>query len=109
MTTDHLKAILESYRDYLRLAGYTPARKPDTVDFPDLTDQDSSMALSHCLWMCYEALKFIEDHEAEKAMRWLCFIQGCFWFTRLFTIETMREHSRPPERGGKLLHFGLAT
>ncbi len=100
MTTEHLKNILTSYNRYLVNNGFTSIQKADDIEYPALGN--SHLVLCHCLWMCEQSLQFIEEGDRDKAMRWLCFIQGCFWMTYQFTIEQMREHSRPPERGGRL-------
>lgn len=104
MTVKHLQDLLISYAQDLIRRGYYSSRKDDAIEFPEpiLKDADKRMPLEHALWMCEESLGFIRDGDHEKAMRWLCFIQGTLWFCRVYTIEQMREHSRPPERGGKL-------
>lgn len=98
MTAEHLKSVLAFYQKHLGESGhYSPIQKPD--DMPFLERYGS---LNHCLWMCGQALDMIERKDVDKAMRWLGFIQGAMWSFGVFTIEQMREHSRPPEKGGKL-------
>jgi len=58
-------------------------------------DIDAQTRYEHLAWMCNKAIDFVTAGEADKAMRWLCFIQGVLWTHSTFTIEEMRDHNRP--------------
>ena len=34
--------------------------------------------------------------EREKAMRWLCFMQGVFWSLDIYSVDELREHNAAP-------------
>jgi hypothetical protein len=48
----------------------------------------------HCLFMCGSIKKFASDGESEKAIRWICFIQGVLWSSGLASVDSMREDNR---------------
>lgn len=52
-------------------------------------------AFDHCLWMCGEIERLVRAGERDKAMRWVCFIQGVLWVSGLLSIDSMREDNRP--------------
>jgi hypothetical protein len=48
----------------------------------------------HCLWMCGEIEHQIRVGDREKAMRWVCFIQGVLWASGILSVDSMREDNR---------------
>jgi len=48
--------------------------------------------LQHCAWMCDQIISGSLDRE--KAMRWLCFVQGCLWTLGIKTIAEMKDDNR---------------
>jgi hypothetical protein len=32
----------------------------------------------------------------EKAFRWLGFVQGVLWTNRVYTLDNLKSHNRPP-------------
>lgn len=66
---------------------------------PDATKQDTSAkgpdfleVVRHCAWMCDEIVKGAMSQD--KAMRWLCFVQGCLWTHGIYTIDEMKDDNR---------------
>lgn len=51
--------------------------------------------LTHCHWMIIQAEGFLVQGRREKAMRWLCFIQGCVFTLRCYCISEFKQHNRP--------------
>lgn len=51
--------------------------------------------LTHCHWMLDEMEKFVAEGRMEKVFRWLGFIQGCLWSTGYYTLDELKNHSRP--------------
>ena len=49
--------------------------------------------LRHCRWMCQSAAGFVEQ-DREKAMRWMCYVQGVLNCTGHFSCYDLRDHSR---------------
>ena len=48
----------------------------------------------HCLWMCSEVEHQVRVGDRDKAMRWICFIQGVLWASGLLSIDSMRDDNR---------------
>ena len=55
-----------------------------------IEEQDSVCKLCHVKWMCRQAMTFLPG-KADKANRWLGFIQGALWCEEVFSIEEMQE------------------
>lgn len=49
----------------------------------------------HCLGMIPKMREFVAEGRIEKTFRWLGFIQGVFWASRLYSIEEMKNHNKP--------------
>jgi hypothetical protein len=48
--------------------------------------------LKHCAWMCNQITSGSMDRE--KAMRWLCFVQGVLWSSGRMDIPSMKDDNR---------------
>lgn len=48
----------------------------------------------HCAYMCDKILS--GELDKDKAMRWLCFVQGCLWSLGVKTIASMKDDNRSP-------------
>lgn len=48
----------------------------------------------HCAWMCDKIIS--GELDCDKAMRWLCFVQGCLWSLGVKSIAQMKEDNRSP-------------
>lgn len=53
------------------------------------------IVLRHIAYMCETAIGFVHDGHIEKAMRWLGFVQSALYFLGFYTIDDLKEHSRP--------------
>jgi len=62
---------------------------------PDDASATSGEVLAHCHWMTIEAEGFLVQGRREKAMRWLCFVQGCLFTLCHYRICEMKNHNRP--------------
>ena len=51
--------------------------------------------VAHLRFMCIEASKFVDAGRVEKAMRWLGFLQGVLWARGFYSLEDLKNHSRP--------------
>lgn len=49
--------------------------------------------LQHCLWMLEQIPEMVTE-KPDKAMRWLCFVQGVLWAHGYKTITEMRDDNR---------------
>ncbi len=68
------------------------AAEPSRFDATGI-NPTSSEILAHCHWMALEAKKFAES-KPDKAMRWLCFIQGALWADGDWSIEEFKDDNR---------------
>ncbi len=57
----------------------------------------SELGDSHCNQMLDKIEQFIAEKRIEKAFRWLAFIQRYLWATRVYTIEELANHNKPPD------------
>jgi len=93
MTAEKLISVFEFYQDYLKKSG---------IKSSQYTSYDSRAFklspikhLEHIAWMCETAITFVNEGRIEKAMRWLGFIQGVLFMTGWFTLDELKNHSRP--------------
>jgi hypothetical protein len=111
MTERKLQAVLTFYRSHLEKIGLLGEQLSEE-DYGRL--RTGTLLLDHCLWMIkehqapQEKPDLMEDLEKIlqpemfkrlshflKQNRWLGFEQGCFAATQIFTINELRDHSRP--------------
>lgn len=95
MTPKKLTAILRSYQHDLKNRGVRAIQFSDEQYNSKLPDIPTNAILSHSAWMCKEAIKHTRSGKIEKAMRWLGDIQGMLSMAGLYTINHLKEHSRP--------------
>ena len=90
MDNDKMLEVITIYREHFTKEGIDP------VDFSH-TDKPKSRGeiLSHCHGMLDKMEKFIEEGRIAKTFRWIGFIQGCLWSTGQYTLEDLKNHSRP--------------
>ncbi len=102
MTPEKLKSVFVEYRkvldrDYPGIeavqlsGGYTTARSGGLRYM---------IVAAHYKFMCDEAQRFVDAGRIEKAMRWLGFLQGAFWRSGRFTLDDLKNHSRPDSPEG---------
>lgn len=60
-----------------------------------LARPQKSQALQHSLWLLEQIPEFVATSRADKAMRWLCFVQGVLWVLGYVTIQELRELMKP--------------
>ena len=84
MDSERIKAVAEAYRELLPV---TAAKTGDMRIHPRPNE-----ALQHCAWMCDQIIAGGLSHE--KAMRWICFVQGCLWTMGIKTISEMKVDNR---------------
>lgn len=89
MTSEQIKQVVELYQQQLSARGVLPVKFATNGVVPS-----GVVALSHVSWMLGEIPSMLEAGDREKAMRWLCFIQGVLWMTGRRTIDQMRDDNR---------------
>lgn len=102
MTGAKVKQVLQFYLDHFRredreagLAPVEPRKMSDDDTLrkgPEVGDVDWA---AHLNYMCVEAQKFVDEGRVEKAMRWLGFLQGVLWESGEFSLDDLKNHSRP--------------
>lgn len=58
--------------------------------------------LEHCHGMLDKMETFVHAGHMDKTFRWLGFIQGATWALRVYPLTSLKNHSRPEEKGFKL-------
>lgn len=91
MTGDKVREVLNCYRKKFQEMSIPQKRLSPKDPFPKSNED----ILAHCHAMLDEMESFIKDNRMEKVFRWLGFIQGCLWTTKIFTIEEVKNHNRP--------------
>lgn len=99
MKGEHLKLILNRYWHYLEHEW--PELSPRQLEAPDTQDKSSRLEpgqrVAHYKFMCLEAQRFVDQGRIEKAMRWLGFLQGVLWKNDEYSLDELKEHSKPKE------------
>jgi hypothetical protein len=94
MTPDQIIKALDKYLAFYAEGDVTPgpAMTPDQIP-PGEKMPTEEGAIQHVLWMCREAKTFAAE-KPEKAMRWLCFVQGVLWSVDGWTIDEFKDDNR---------------
>jgi hypothetical protein len=82
--------VSSNYKNLLQSIGAHPKKCDTSLN----TNSGDPCIYDHCLWMCQVIDGFVSSGESEKALRWVCFIQGVLWSTGLLNIDSMREDNR---------------
>lgn len=89
MTTEKLTSVFQFY--FLFFA----AKYKDCGTFPEKSEK-YPCSFPHLGYMCKTSLEeHIPNGNIDKAMRWLGYIQGACVALDLFTLEDVKNHSRP--------------
>lgn len=94
---EKINNLLSTYRDELTRIHVTAVRVDDQVGFPGVRGlEDEKQQLGHVQWMIYTMLADAEkqDWSDRKVNRWLGFIQGVLWTTKMRGIVELRDESR---------------
>ena len=90
MTKDKIRTVIGCYRTKLETMGLSKERYPINKI---LIDQKPGLA--HCLYMIDEIEELLDQDRLEKAFRWYGFLQACLWSFGVYTVEDLKNHSRP--------------
>ena len=102
MTKEKLKSLFSQYRAVLDVL-WPDSQSPEYVA-RQLSEHQAKQAskliphdnlVAHCKFMCDEAQRLVDAGKVEKAMRWLGFLQGVLWESNLYTLDELKNHSRP--------------
>ncbi len=91
MTADKIREVIGVYRQKFEKMAVSKADMPHSSYRPRKNED----VLAHCHGMLEKMEGFLDQNRIEKAFRWLGFIQGCLWSCGVYTLEELRNHSRP--------------
>ena len=76
---------------------YSADKSPENRSLRAFVDpeQEASSRIRAMIPELREMLADTTQDRTEKCMRWLGFIQGVLWFGGVFTLEELKNHSRP--------------
>ncbi len=94
MDGNKILEVVGVYREYFKSLGVLKRSFSYEYLIMDEISQPWDM-LSHCHGMLDKMEVFVKEGKIDKAFRWLGFIQGCLWSTGHFTLEDLKNHSRP--------------
>ncbi len=95
MTSEQIISALQLYRKRLEELH----AKEIEADF-NLIYPGKSAALNHLLSMIPQMEKFVENGQTDKVYRcWLGFMQGVLWSFAGYSLNELRGHNWPPEKG----------
>lgn len=95
MEPEKILEIIAKYRQYLEEIKCEPVEFPlDGQAHGRMMLLSDHAALNHCYSMIPRMEQFMAEGRIDKAVRWLCFIQGVLFRCGEFTIDQMREHNR---------------
>ncbi len=91
MTPQHISHVAGVCARIIQAEGVTPKGAPSRLRGTE------TPPLPHALWMCGQA-QCLAEKDAERAQRWLGFVQGVMWREGLTTIDELWEMNRkvPP-------------
>lgn len=88
MTPDQILKANDKYKEFFKTTHYKPVPCADD-------DNYHPHGMSHLFWMTFQIPIFVKQNRADKAMRWLCFIQGALWTYGAYTIKEFKADNRP--------------
>jgi hypothetical protein len=104
MATMHnpsMKSVIDQYKriidDNWEVTVYSGPQRANPNQ-PEITYAHKAQ---HLYWMLEEITKM--EGSPDKAMRWLCFVQGALWECNLLTINEARRDNHAILNGGELL------
>jgi len=93
MTSEKLIQVFTMYQGELAVAGVQPVQ---LVEYESTgVEMGGEVSLGHLAWMCGEAICLVTAGRTEKAFRWLGFMQGVMWMQGIYTLDDLKNHSRP--------------
>lgn len=93
MEMNRIADVVQHYRTMLRTEHVVAEQNP----FHLVTEPRDPIAKRHVLSVCDRLLAMVRDEpdRREKIMRWYGFLQGAMWMLGYFTVDQLKDHSRP--------------
>ena len=89
MTPDKVREVIAKYRQHFEEIGVNKITYP----YEEIVCSSDDV-LGHCHGMLDKMLVFIEEDRMDKVFRWLGFIQGCLWTSKIYLLEDWKNHNR---------------
>ncbi|MEN9604542.1 MAG: hypothetical protein RJB39_227 [Candidatus Parcubacteria bacterium] len=90
MTDNKILEVIERYRALFRGLGI-----PEIRCNSDKKIETREEALAHLHQMLDTMVTFVGEKRTGKAFRWLGFLQGALWVLQEYTLDELKDHSRP--------------
>lgn len=102
MTVKKAFEILARYRKHFSDLGYPSQKRSHSRWINPHSAEDISAGLAHCSSMLNGIEEFVsmDQNDLEKRDRGLVrlgFVQGCLWIAGHYTVEDLKNHSKPDE------------
>lgn len=91
MTDEKIRSIFEGYSDRLRHHWPEPLTPEQAASKKGVYAPPIGR---HLRWMCQQIPGFLAEGRADKAQRWLGFVQGVLWSLGDYSLDELKEHSR---------------
>lgn len=95
LTNEKLISVFKGYGICLNANDVVAREMPEEMKMLPVHMVPKEVRLSHIAHMCETAIDFVHEGRIEKAMRWLGFIQGSLYELGTYTINDLKDHSRP--------------
>ncbi|MEK7503031.1 MAG: hypothetical protein AAB556_01140 [Patescibacteria group bacterium] len=101
MTPEKVLEVIGVYRRFFESC-HVPKVKLSEKDFDkfqtiSFNEKDKKAIMAHCHQMLDTVEEFVRDKRMDKCFRWLGFIQGCLLCGGMYTLNELKNHSRPNE------------
>jgi len=98
VTPEKVLEVIDVYRKFFEGLGVSKIRlneeQFDELFFMEFEIDETSI-MSHCHAMLDGMEQLVKECRMEKCFRWLGFIQGCLLCGGFFTLNELKNHSRP--------------
>ena len=95
LTNEKLISVFQMYLCHLEQSDIRAEEMPEELKHLRAGHVNVSVELRHIAYMCETAIGFVGEGRIGKAMRWLGFVQSSLYHTGFYTIDDLKEHSRP--------------
>lgn len=98
MDAEKLISVFTDVGSVLNKLGFVPQEMPEELKGLYSDEVPDEVILSHIAYMCEGAIEFVNEGRVEKAMHWLGFVQSACYFVGFYSIDELKEQSRPAEQ-----------
>jgi hypothetical protein len=92
MTSDKVLEVIQVYRKKFESMRYQKIECPHNKK---VEQHEPWVALNHCYNMLETMEGFVREGRMDKVFRWLGFVQGVLWVNGVYSLEELKNHSKP--------------